>query len=74
MVSWLLNVLQTSRPGCFTPGGSAPGTHCIGGWVGPKAGMDDMETLNFLSLPELELRLLGRPTRNQSLYRLCYRS
>jgi hypothetical protein len=21
----------------------APGTHCIGGWVDPRAGLDDME-------------------------------
>jgi hypothetical protein len=28
---WLL-----SRPGCFTPGERAPGTHWIGGWVGPE--------------------------------------
>jgi hypothetical protein len=27
-----------SRPGRFTPG-----THCIGGWVDPRAGLDDME-------------------------------
>ena len=27
------------RPGRFTPG-ERPGTHCIGGWVGPRAGLD----------------------------------
>jgi hypothetical protein len=26
----------TSRLGCFTPGNN-PGTHCIGGWVGPQS-------------------------------------
>jgi hypothetical protein len=26
------------RPGRFTPG--RLGTHCIGGWVGPRAGLD----------------------------------
>jgi hypothetical protein len=25
-----------SRPNRFTPGERAPGTHCIGGWVGPR--------------------------------------
>jgi hypothetical protein len=25
------------------PGESAPGTHSTGGWIGPKAGLDDME-------------------------------
>jgi hypothetical protein len=29
------------RPGrAFTPGERAPGTHCTGGWVGPRAGLD----------------------------------
>jgi hypothetical protein len=27
-------------PGCFTPRERAPGTHWIGGWVGPRAVMD----------------------------------
>jgi hypothetical protein len=30
----------TSRPGRFTPRKRAPGTHWIGGWVGPKVGPD----------------------------------
>jgi hypothetical protein len=24
----------------FTPGERTPGTHCTGGWVGPRAGLD----------------------------------
>jgi hypothetical protein len=32
-----------SRPGLFTPGERAPGTHWIGSWVGLRAGLDDME-------------------------------
>jgi hypothetical protein len=32
-------VSVTPRPR-FTPGERTPGTHCTGGWVGPKAGMD----------------------------------
>jgi hypothetical protein len=34
---------STSRLRCLTPGERAPGTHWIGGWVGPRAGLDDME-------------------------------
>jgi hypothetical protein len=34
---WVVSI--TPRPP-FTPGGRAPGTHCIGGWVGPRAGLD----------------------------------
>jgi len=29
---------SASRPDRFTPGEKAPGTHRIGGWVGPKLG------------------------------------
>jgi hypothetical protein len=34
---------SASSSGHFTPGGKTPGTHWIGGWVGPGAGLDDME-------------------------------
>jgi hypothetical protein len=44
-------------------------THWLGGWMGPRAGLDDVEKRKLLLLPGLELRLLGRPTRGQSLYR-----
>jgi hypothetical protein len=55
------------RPGRFTPC-----TLWVGGWVGPRAGLDDVEKIKFLTLQRLELRPLGRPFRNQSLYRLRY--
>jgi hypothetical protein len=60
---------STSRPGSFTPGEEAPRTHCIAGWLGPRAGLDDVKR-KFLILPGLELQPLGRPARRQSLYRL----
>jgi hypothetical protein len=31
---------SASRPGRFTPWGRSPFTHWIGGWVGPRAGLD----------------------------------
>jgi hypothetical protein len=34
---------SASRPGRFTTGERAPGTHWIGGWVGPRTGLDDVE-------------------------------
>jgi hypothetical protein len=37
--------------------------------VNPRASVDDVEKRKFLTLPELELRPLGR---GQSLYRLRY--
>jgi hypothetical protein len=58
---------SASFPGRFTPG-----THWIGGWVGPKTGLDEVERRKFLPLPGLELRLLHRPASSQSLYRLHY--
>jgi hypothetical protein len=45
-----------SHPGRFTPGERAPGTHWIGGWMNPRAGLDDVEKRKFMNLPELELR------------------
>jgi hypothetical protein len=39
--------------------GNAPSTHWTGGWVGPKAGLDDTQKWNFLTLPELELHTIA---------------
>jgi hypothetical protein len=63
---------SASRRGRFTPKERAPGTHWRGGWVGPRAGLDDVENRKFLTLSGLEFRSLGRPARSQSLYRLRY--
>jgi hypothetical protein len=54
---------SASRPGCFTPGEIVPRTHCMGGWVDPRAGLNDMEERKFLTPPRLQLRSLGRPAR-----------
>jgi hypothetical protein len=59
---------SASRPGSFILEEITPGTNCIGGWMEPRAGMDDVEKRKFLTLPDL--RPLGRPARSQSLYRL----
>jgi hypothetical protein len=56
----------------FTPGEKVPGTHWIGGWVDPRAGLDNVVKREFLTLPGLELRCLGLPACSQSLYRLRY--
>jgi hypothetical protein len=47
---------SASRPGRF-----APGIQWIGGWVGPRAGVDDVERRKFLVLPSFETRTLDRP-------------
>jgi hypothetical protein len=56
---------SASRPGRFTPGERAPGTHWIGGWVGPRAGLDNVEKRKFLTIPGLEIRPLGHAARSQ---------
>jgi hypothetical protein len=61
-----------SRHRRFTPGERAPGTHLIGGWVGPRAGLDDVEKRKLLTPLGLELLLLSRPARSQLLYQLRY--
>jgi hypothetical protein len=61
---------SASRPGHFTPGERAHGVHWIGGWVVPRAGFDAVEKRKLLTLPGLELRPLGHPSRSQSLYGL----
>jgi hypothetical protein len=55
---------STSRPGRFTPGERAPGTHWRGRWVDLRAGLDDLEKRKFLTPPGLELRLLSHPARS----------
>jgi hypothetical protein len=60
---------SASRPGRFTPGERAPGTHWIGGWVDPRAGLDNVEKRKFFTLPGLELQPLGH-----SFYNKCYKT
>jgi hypothetical protein len=45
---------SASRPCRFTPG-----IHRIGGWEGPRAGLDDVEKRKLFTLLGLELRPLG---------------
>jgi hypothetical protein len=50
----------------------ADGAYGTGGWLGPRASLDDVENRKFLTLPAIELRSLGRPARSQSLHLLSY--
>jgi hypothetical protein len=56
-----------SRPGRSLPT-ERPGTHCTGGWVGPRASPDRCGK----SRPQQDS--LDRPACSQSLYRLSYRA
>jgi hypothetical protein len=51
--SWRLVVSFIPRPPY--PRESAPGTHWIGGWVGPRTALDDVKKRKFLTLSGLEL-------------------
>jgi hypothetical protein len=42
---------SASHTGRFTPSERAPGTHWIGGWVGPRAGLDTIVKEKFQTLP-----------------------
>jgi hypothetical protein len=63
---------SASRAGRFIPGERASGTHWIGGRVGPRVRLDDVDKRKFLTPPGLEFRPLIRPARIQSLYRRSY--
>jgi hypothetical protein len=49
-----------------------PGTHWIGGWVDPRAGLDDVKNRIFLPIPGLELQPLSCLAHSQSLHGLSY--
>jgi len=61
-MGWVVN--DTPRP--LYPR-ERPGTHCIGGWVGHRAGLNGCGR----SLPT-GIRSPDRPARSESLYRLSY--
>jgi hypothetical protein len=52
---------QLHTPATLPPGERAPSTHWIGGWVDPRASLDDVENRKFLTLPGLELQSLSCP-------------
>jgi hypothetical protein len=64
---WVVNF--TSRP---PPGKGPKSSHWIGGWMGLRASLEEVERRKLLPLPRLKLRPLRRPTRSQSLYRRSY--
>jgi hypothetical protein len=51
---------STSRTGRFIPEEIARGAPCIGDWVGPRAGQEDVENRKLFTLQGLELWTRGR--------------
>jgi hypothetical protein len=59
---------QRNAPAVIEPRGKDPGTHCTGGWVILRAGLDTEAIVKFLSsLPGIEPRSPGRLARSQTL-------
>jgi hypothetical protein len=57
----------------LSPGERTLSTHCIGGWVGPRAGLDTQPRGKILSpLPGIEPRLPCCSARSHTLYWLSY--
>jgi hypothetical protein len=64
---------QRHAPAALYPRERTTGTHCTGGWVGPRAGLDIEATGKIFSpLPGIEPRPPGRPASSQTLYWLSY--
>jgi len=52
---------QRHAPAALPPG--KPGTHCTGGWVSPRTGLEGVE-----NLAPTGIRSADRPARSESLY------
>jgi hypothetical protein len=58
---FLASALDGNEGSASRPARLTPGTHCIGRWVGPKAGLNAMEKREILPFPEIERRPADRP-------------
>ena len=59
---------QSHTPAALPPG-KRPGTHCMGGWVGPRA---DLDGCGKSRPPPQRDSIPDPPARSESLYRLSY--
>jgi hypothetical protein len=60
---WMETSVQLHAPAALPSEERAPSTYCIGGWVDPTTGLDDLEKRKFLTLPGLELRHPRSPSQ-----------
>jgi hypothetical protein len=67
---WVVSITLLPR---FSPGERTHCTHCTGGWVGPRAGLDtEARGKSFAPLLGIEPRSPGNPALSQTLYWLSY--
>jgi hypothetical protein len=66
-MGWVVSI--TPRP-LFGSGERTPGTHCTGGWVGSRAGLDAGARRKIICFCRGSNP--GRPVRSQTLYWLSY--
>jgi hypothetical protein len=62
---------QHHAPAALYPRGKDPGTHCTGGWVSPRAGLDAGARRKILC--PCRRSNSGHSVRSQTLYQLSYR-
>jgi hypothetical protein len=63
---WVVSVMHRQR---FSPGKRTTGIHWMGGWVGPRTGLDtEVRGKSLLPLPGIELWSPGHPVCSQTLY------
>jgi hypothetical protein len=67
---WLEVSGQLHAPVALPPGKSPPSTLWIGGWMGCRTCLDDVERKKNLAPTGTRTRTLGWPARSKSLYRL----
>jgi hypothetical protein len=63
---------SASRPGRFTPRETAPGTHWIGGWVGPRAVLEADKLQYFVAYQIPTLWVLMAIHKNKILSKFLY--
>jgi hypothetical protein len=60
---------QRHVPAALQPGERTSGTHCAGGWVGLRAGLDTQAGgKSFSPLSGIESQSPGRLARSQTIY------
>jgi hypothetical protein len=64
--------VHRSTPQPLYPTKRAAGIRWIGGWVGPRVGLDSGENRKISLLPGIKLRFLRHRTRRPSLYQISY--